>query len=87
MDTERCISFTLGHAKDGGEPDEILLRPILFNLYVNNTTQVDFFSHDPTNPIGESFPREVQFLKEIITITYKKQAQFKKEGTLWKLIW
>ncbi len=46
-----------------------------------------YFSHDPTNPIGESFPREVQFIKEIIATLFNKQAQFQKEGTLWKLTW
>lgn len=51
-DTERCISFTLGHAKDGGEPDEILLRPNLFNLYVKKACELYMLMHlvnDGTN--------------------------------------
>ncbi len=64
MDTERCISFTLGHAKDGGEPDEILLRPNLFNLYVKKACELYMLMHIVND--GTNIANATESVKKIV---------------------
>lgn len=46
-----------------------------------------YFSHDPLQPKGFSFPKEINLLKQLVQISYGKEPSFFKEGILWKLTW
>ena len=37
---ERCVAFTLGHALEGGEPDEIIRRSELFKMYTKRICEL-----------------------------------------------
>lgn len=46
-----------------------------------------YFSHNPLQPEGHSYPQEINLLKQLVKISYGKEPSFIKEGTLWKLTW
>ena len=46
-----------------------------------------YFSHDPLQPEGLSYPKEINLIKQLVKITYGKEPSFIKEGILWKLTW
>lgn len=46
-----------------------------------------YFSHNPLQPEGLSYPKEINLIKQLVKFTYGKEPLFIKEKTLWKLIW
>ena len=49
--------------------------------------KIFYFSHNPINPKGDSFPKEIQLLKDLVLKKYNKATIFIKDGELWRLSW
>ena len=46
-----------------------------------------FFSHNPNNPQGMSYPLEIELLKEIVKREFNTNVKFKPAGKYWILTW
>jgi hypothetical protein len=49
--------------------------------------KIFYFSHNPITPKGESYPKEIQLLKDLVLKKYNKTANFISVGELWRLSW